>query len=88
MTQAELIQVRKAMGGISCPATKNQLAGHAKGNSASEDILGALNIPDRDHDGRTRSARPRPSNRSKYKYEEALCQARSRSWRRTMRKSS
>ena len=52
MAQAEFIEVQKALGGISYPATRDQLVDHAKGKSASKDILDALqNIPDREYDG-------------------------------------
>ena len=52
MAQAEFIEVQKALGGISYPATKDQLIEHAKGKNAGKDILDALqNIPDREYDG-------------------------------------
>jgi hypothetical protein len=52
MAQAEFIEVQKALGGISYPATKDQLVEHARGKNASKDILDALqHIPDREYDG-------------------------------------
>jgi hypothetical protein len=52
MAQAQFIEVQKALGGISYPATRDQLVDHAKGKKASKDILDALqNIPDREYDG-------------------------------------
>jgi hypothetical protein len=52
MAQAEFIEVQKALGGISYPATRDQLVDHAKGNHAGEDILDVLrNLPDREYDG-------------------------------------
>jgi hypothetical protein len=52
MAQAEFIQVQKALGGISYPATKDKLIEHARGKNASKDIIDALeNIPDREYEG-------------------------------------
>ena len=52
MTQPEFIEVQKALGGVSYPATKDQLIEHARGKNASKDILDALqSIPDREYDG-------------------------------------
>lgn len=52
MAQAEFIEVQKALGGISYPATKDQLIKHAKDNNAGTDILAVLqDIPDREYDG-------------------------------------
>jgi hypothetical protein len=52
MAQPEFIQVQKALGGVSYPATKGQLVEHARGKDASKDILDALQrIPDREYDG-------------------------------------
>jgi hypothetical protein len=52
MAQAEFIKVQKSLGGISYPATKEQLIEHARGNQAEKDVLDALqNIPDREYDG-------------------------------------
>ncbi len=52
MAQAEFIEVQKALGGISYPATKDQLIEHAKGNNAGPDILAVLeDMPDREYDG-------------------------------------
>jgi hypothetical protein len=51
MAQAEFIQVQKALGGISYPATKEQLIEHARGKKAGQDILEALqNLPDQEYD--------------------------------------
>jgi hypothetical protein len=44
--------VQKALGGISYPATRDQLVEHAKSKDAGQDILDALQaIPDREYDG-------------------------------------
>ena len=52
MAQVEFIEVQKALGGISYPATKDQLIEHARGNNAGTDILAVLrDIPDREYDG-------------------------------------
>jgi hypothetical protein len=52
MAQAEFIEVQKALGGISYPATKDQLVEHAKGKHAGQDVLDALQgLPDREYDG-------------------------------------
>ena len=52
MAQAEFIQVQKALGGISYPATKDQLIEHARGKNAGDDILKVLrSIPDQEYDG-------------------------------------
>jgi hypothetical protein len=52
MAQPEFIEVQKALGGISYPATRDQLVEHAQGKHASQDILDALrDIPDREYDG-------------------------------------
>ena len=52
MAQAEFIEVQKALGGISYPATKDQLIEHARDKNAGQDILDALqNIPDQEYDG-------------------------------------
>jgi hypothetical protein len=52
MAQAEFIEVQKALGGISYPATKDQLVKHAQSKNASKNIIDALqNIPDREYDG-------------------------------------
>jgi len=52
MAQAEFTEVRKALGGISYPATKDQLIGPARGRDASKEILDALpNIADPKYDG-------------------------------------
>lgn len=52
MAQAEFIEVQKALGGISYPASRDQLIEHAQGKKASQDVLEALKrIPDRSYDG-------------------------------------
>ncbi|HEX4287934.1 MAG TPA: DUF2795 domain-containing protein [Trebonia sp.] len=52
MAQAEFIQVQKALGGISYPATRDQLINHARGANADKDVLGALQrIPDQQYEG-------------------------------------
>jgi hypothetical protein len=52
MAQAEFIEVQKALGGVSYPATRDQLIEHARGKDAGRDILDALQgIPDREYDG-------------------------------------
>jgi hypothetical protein len=52
MAQAEFIEVQKALGGISYPATRDQLIKHAQGSNASKDILAVLqDIPDQEYDG-------------------------------------
>jgi hypothetical protein len=52
MAQAEFIEVQKALGGISYPATKDQLVEHAQGKNATDDIVKVLQgIPDRKYDG-------------------------------------
>jgi hypothetical protein len=52
MAQPEFIQAQKALGGVSYPATKDQLIDHARGKNASQDILDALrSIPDQEYDG-------------------------------------
>ena len=52
MAQAEFIQVQKFLGGVSYPATKEQLIEHARGKKADKDVLDALqNMPDREYDG-------------------------------------
>jgi Protein of unknown function (DUF2795) len=52
MAQAEFIEVQKALGGISYPATKDQLVEHARGKNAADDIVKVLqSIPDQEYDG-------------------------------------
>ena len=52
MAQADFIQVQKALGGISYPATKQQLLEHARGNDAGDEALSALEgLPDREYSG-------------------------------------
>ena len=52
MAQAEFIEVQKALGGISYPASKDELVEHAKGKNASKEIIAVLqDIPDRQYDG-------------------------------------
>jgi hypothetical protein len=54
MAQAEFIEVQKALGGISYPASRDQLIKHAQGNKAGQDVLDALaGLPDREYDGPT-----------------------------------
>jgi uncharacterized protein DUF2795 len=52
MAQAEFIKVQKSLGGISYPATRDQLLEHARSQQADRDVLDALqNIPDQEYDG-------------------------------------
>ena len=52
MAQAEFIKVQKFLGGISYPASKDQLIDHARGKKADEDVLEALQgLPDREYEG-------------------------------------
>lgn len=52
MAQADFIKVQKSLGGISYPATRQQLIEHARGNNADGDTLRALEeLPDREYDG-------------------------------------
>ena len=52
MAQAEFIKVQKSLGGISYPATKDQLVEHARSQHADRDVLDALqSIPDQEYDG-------------------------------------
>jgi hypothetical protein len=52
MAQPEFIEVQKALGGISYPATKDQLIDHARGANADSGVLDALQkIPDQQYDG-------------------------------------
>ena len=52
MALPEFIEVQKALGGVSYPATRDSLVEHARGKQAGEDILDALRgIPDREYDG-------------------------------------
>jgi hypothetical protein len=52
MAPAEFVEVQKALGGISYPATKDQLVEQARGNNAGTDILAVLqDIPDREYGG-------------------------------------
>ncbi|HWG00987.1 MAG TPA: DUF2795 domain-containing protein [Trebonia sp.] len=52
MAQAEFIKVQKFLGGISYPASKEQLIDHARGKNADQDVLDALqDLPDREYDG-------------------------------------
>ena len=52
MAQAEFIKVQKFLGGISYPATKDQLIEHARGKQADGDVIDALQeLPDREYDG-------------------------------------
>lgn len=52
MAQPEFIKVQKFLGGVSYPASKDQLVEHARGKNADEDVLEALSgLPDRSYDG-------------------------------------
>ena len=52
IAQAEFIKVQKFLGGISYPASSEQLVDHARGNEAGGDVLHALrSIPGREYDG-------------------------------------
>ena len=52
MAQAEFIEVQKALGGISYPASKDNLVKHAQDHGGSEDIIEALrSLPDKEYDG-------------------------------------
>jgi uncharacterized protein DUF2795 len=52
MAQAEFIKVQKFLGGISYPASKDQLIDHARGKKADKDVLDALQeLPDREYEG-------------------------------------
>ena len=52
MAQAEFIKAQKFLGGMSYPATKEQLVEHARSNKADQDVLDALQgIPDQEYDG-------------------------------------
>lgn len=52
MAQAEFIKVQKFLGGVSYPATKEQLIEHARGKKADNDVLEALaDLPEREYDG-------------------------------------
>jgi hypothetical protein len=52
MAQAEFIKVQKALGGVSYPATKEQLVKHAQEHGADQDALNALQgLPDQEYDG-------------------------------------
>jgi hypothetical protein len=52
MAQAEFIKVQKFLGGMSYPASKEQLIEHARSKNADKDVLDALqNLPDREYDG-------------------------------------
>jgi hypothetical protein len=52
MAPPEFMQVQKALGGVSYPATRDQLVEHARGKNASRDILDALqSIPDQEYGG-------------------------------------
>jgi hypothetical protein len=52
VAQADFIKVQKALGGISYPATKQQLVEHARSHDADDEALQALqDLPDREYDG-------------------------------------
>ena len=52
MALADFIKVHKFLGGISYPATRQQLVDHARSNRADEEALSALRaMPDREYSG-------------------------------------
>ena len=52
MSQPSFIEVQKALGGISYPATKEQLVEHARSKKAGKEALDALQeIPDKEYSG-------------------------------------
>lgn len=52
MAQPEFIKVQKFLGGVSYPASKDQLIDHARGKKADQDVLEALtDLPERTFDG-------------------------------------
>jgi len=52
MALADFIRVQKFLGGISYPATKQQLVDCARGNQADDNALRALgDLPDREYSG-------------------------------------
>jgi Protein of unknown function (DUF2795) len=52
MALADFIKVYKFLGGISYPATRQQLIDHARGNRASDEALSTLRaMPDREYSG-------------------------------------
>ena len=52
MAQAEFIKVQKFLGGISYPASRDQLIDHARGKKADKDVLDALQeLPHREYEG-------------------------------------
>jgi hypothetical protein len=52
MALADFIKVQKYLGGISYPATKQQLIEHARGNHADSEVLSTLqDVPDREYSG-------------------------------------
>ena len=52
MALADFIKVHKFLGGISYPATRQQLIEHARGNQADDEVLRTLRaMPDREYSG-------------------------------------
>jgi Protein of unknown function (DUF2795) len=52
MALADFIKVHKFLGGISYPATRQQLIEHARGNQADDEALRTLRaMPDRKYSG-------------------------------------
>jgi Protein of unknown function (DUF2795) len=52
MALADFIKVHKYLGGISYPATRQQLIDHARDNQADGEALGTLRaMPDREYSG-------------------------------------
>jgi Protein of unknown function (DUF2795) len=52
MALADFIKVQKFLGGISYPATKQQLVDHARGNQADDEALSRLrSMPEREYSG-------------------------------------
>jgi hypothetical protein len=52
MALADFIKVQKFLGGISYPATRQQLVEHARGNHADDEALRALQgLPEREYSG-------------------------------------
>ena len=52
MALADFVRVQKFLGGISYPATKQQLVDHASGNQADDEALSTLrSMPEREYHG-------------------------------------
>ena len=52
MALADFVRVQKFLGGISYPATKEQLVNHARGNQADGEALSTLrSMPEREYSG-------------------------------------